>query len=640
MPGGSSAPSPDRGSEREARDERPRRPAARPRAAGPGRYRGAVRRPGDQPGARPGQTADSPRHRAVPRPRLRHRHVADRLRDPDPDRPSHFDVGVGLGRRRGRRLGGGAARAPSADPAAGGAAPLGRRFAATGALTALVFAPLGYAIVHTSWSPLGSTPWYYYGLARQVADVGSIPATSVEFATTTPFLNDYHLFTTGTAMLLVQDPRAPITVVTIVTLISVLLVSLGAVAAASALGAGRRAALVAIPSVLASGIAAIRLAAYRPKGWASASPDDPGAQPRLVPARGPAIARRGGRAGRHAVAGARHRGRRDRCDGRVGGAGLAGAGSAEGAAAPRRDRPHVVRRGRRRRRAGLQGGVGTATAGGLVDRGGPLDPTWEFYRAARGDPPSIPQSNLGLMHDAMRDLYQGSWWWILPLVLLAVLGLWRRRRDRCPVRRHLHPPGPARPGPGGLGLHVPVAGLRAASHRRVPHRARGEPPGAAPHRVRGGLPGRRGLAVGEVVHSCALGAGRPWCLAGAACVVGILSLVGVARYDVRLAPSANDVRLWRSLPVRQGDVVLTKGEHGGVRTDVMDGVWLLDGRRAYTSRRRCTAQRGDPHTKRIRGWPPRAVPGPWHRGRRRRRPPSRPRTRPRPPRHTARSSRG
>ena len=144
--------------------------------------------------------------------------------------------------------------------------PLGRRFAATGALTALVFAPLGYAIVHTSWSPLGSTPWYYYGLARQVADVGSIPATSVEFATTTPFLNDYHLFTTGTAMLLVQDPRAPITVVTIVTLISVLLVSLGAVAVASALGAGRRAALVAIPSVLASGIAAIRLAAYRPEG--------------------------------------------------------------------------------------------------------------------------------------------------------------------------------------------------------------------------------------------------------------------------------------------------------------------------------------------------------------------------------------
>ena len=54
-----------------------------------------------------------------------------------------------------------------------------------------------------------------------------------------------------------------------------------------------------------------------------------------------------------------------------------------------------------------------------------------------------------------------------------------------------------------------------------------------------------GCAVGEVVHSCALGAGRPWWLAGAACVVGILSLVGVARYDVRLAPSANDVRLWR-----------------------------------------------------------------------------------------------
>src|SRR5919112_1631254 len=46
--------------------------------------------------------------------------------------------------------------------------------------------PLGYTIVHTSWSPIGSTPWYYYGLARQVADAGSIPAASIEFGTATP----------------------------------------------------------------------------------------------------------------------------------------------------------------------------------------------------------------------------------------------------------------------------------------------------------------------------------------------------------------------------------------------------------------------------------------------------------------------
>src|SRR5262245_62087158 len=40
--------------------------------------------------------------------------------------------------------------------------PVGRRFAVVAGLTALLYAPLGYAVVRTSWSPLGSTPWYYY----------------------------------------------------------------------------------------------------------------------------------------------------------------------------------------------------------------------------------------------------------------------------------------------------------------------------------------------------------------------------------------------------------------------------------------------------------------------------------------------
>ncbi len=44
----------------------------------------------------------------------------------------------------------------------------------------------------------------------------------MEFGTsTTSFLNDYHLFTTGTAMLLVQHPGGPITVITLVTLLSI-----------------------------------------------------------------------------------------------------------------------------------------------------------------------------------------------------------------------------------------------------------------------------------------------------------------------------------------------------------------------------------------------------------------------------------
>ncbi len=43
---------------------------------------------------------------------------------------------------------------------------------------------------------------------------------------------------------------------------------------------------------------------------------------------------------------------------------------------------------------------GTAHAGGLVDTGGLADPTWDFYRAARGLEPSMPPTNLSMMHDA------------------------------------------------------------------------------------------------------------------------------------------------------------------------------------------------------------------------------------------------
>ena len=55
---------------------------------------------------------------------------------------------------------------------AGGA--VGSRLAETVGLTALVYLPIAFVVVRTSWSPLGSTPWYYYGLARQVAEAGSI----------------------------------------------------------------------------------------------------------------------------------------------------------------------------------------------------------------------------------------------------------------------------------------------------------------------------------------------------------------------------------------------------------------------------------------------------------------------------------
>ena len=48
----------------------------------------------------------------------------------------------------------------------------------------------------------GTTPWYYLDLARSVAHVHGVPATSPEWATHLPFLDDYPAFTSGTALLL------------------------------------------------------------------------------------------------------------------------------------------------------------------------------------------------------------------------------------------------------------------------------------------------------------------------------------------------------------------------------------------------------------------------------------------------------
>jgi hypothetical protein len=460
--------------------------------------------------------------------------------------------------------------------------PVGGRLAAAGALTTLVFAPLGYAIVHTSWSPLGSTPWYYYGLARQVAEVGSIPSTSIEFATTTPFLNDYHLFTTGTAMLLVQDPRGPITVVTIVVLVSVLIVGFGAVAVASALGAGRGAALLAIPPALASGIAAIRLAAYRPEGLGLGLA-------LLILALSLDWFRRGDR--RSLAAGAVLVASLSQVHGIAAvttGVMVTAVALASLARGPRREML---------RRAGIalasyavavvvtglafREASGTTTAGGLVDRGGLADPTWEFYRAARGDAPSIPPSNLALMHEALRDLYQGSWWWIVPALLLATLGMWRRRRD--PDARFV--------GTFSLltllGLAIVASVFMFGWQGYVPRRT-----GASRIVLEASLlvPPFVAFGVGSLAREGWLWRGRSLMrprrglsvLLAAISVVGIVSLVSVARYDVRLAPSRDDVALWRSLPVKPGDVVLANGYTEGFVPDVTAGEGLLDGRAPYT----------------------------------------------------------
>ena len=461
--------------------------------------------------------------------------------------------------------------------------PAGRRLAEVGGLTTLVFLPLGYTIVHTSWSPLGSTPWYYYGLARQVADVGSIPATSIEFGTTTPFLNDYHLYTTGTAMLLTQHPGGPMTAITIVTLIAVLLLGIGTVALTSALGAGRDAALLAVPIAVAAGIAPLRLAAYRPEGFAlgvallmaALSIDWLRSRDRRSLVATALLAATLSQV--HGIAAV------------TAGVMVAAAALVSLVRGPRREQ--LLRTGIAL--AALLAAVvaaglvfheasGTVHAGGLVDRGGLTDPTWEFYRAARGEATSLPPSNVSMMGGAVRELYDWQRWWIVPALLLASVGLWRQRRDaatRQLVSFTLL---------SVLGLLAIASVFMLGWDGYVPRRT-----GASRIVLEASLLGPPFFAIGleNLAGASWTWRGRrvlptPWLgrivMLAALSVCGMVSLVRVSNYDDGQAPTREELAMWESLPLTSDDVVLANGYTEGFIPDLTGAQGLLDGRAPYT----------------------------------------------------------
>jgi hypothetical protein len=459
----------------------------------------------------------------------------------------------------------------------------GRRLVEVGGLTGLVFLPLGAAILRTTWSPLGSTPWYYYGLARQVAELGHLPATSSEFGTTTPFLNDYHLFTTGTAMLLVQDAAHPMMTVITVTLTSILLMGVGAVAVSSSLGVGRGAALLAVPLVVALGIAPIRAAAYRPETFGLAL-------------------------GLLMVALAldwlRHREWRSL----AGAAMLAGALSqvhgiaalstgvmvAAAALVALVERP----RGPQLQRVAIALGTlfaavvvaglvfheasGTVHAGGLVDRGGLGDPTWEFFRAARGDGPSTPVTNLDMVRTSIRELYNWQQWWAIPTAVLAALGLWRAWRSR--TTRYAASFAVL----SLLGILAVASVFMLGWQGYVPRRT-----GASRLVLETSMLGPPLLAVGLAAAGRASWGwrdrrlpGSPRAhlvvLLGVLVVCGLVSMHRVADYDDGQAPSRAELAVWRSLPVTGSDIVLANGYTEGFIPDVTAAQGLLDGRAPYT----------------------------------------------------------
>jgi len=226
------------------------------------------------------------------------------------------------------------------------------------------------------------------------------------------------------------------TVITTVTLLGVLLLTLGTVALSTALGVGRSAALFSVPVAVAAGIAPLRLAAYRPVGFAL------GLSLLLVAL---SISWFRDRDSGSLVAAALLAATLSQ----VHGIAALTAGVMVAAAAL----VSFVRgqNAQQLRRIGialvvLLAGVvvaglvfreasGTVHAGGLVDRGGLTDPTWEFFRAARGEVSSMPPSNTALVRQAVRELYDWQRWWFVPVLLLAILGLWLRRRE--PVARRV-----------------------------------------------------------------------------------------------------------------------------------------------------------------------------------------------------------
>jgi hypothetical protein len=462
--------------------------------------------------------------------------------------------------------------------------PVGRRIAEVGALSALVFLPLGRAIVHTSWSPLGSTPWYYYGLARQVADVGSIPSMSLEFGTSTTFLDDYHLFTTGTAMLLVQHPAAPITVITTITLLGVLFLGLGSVALTSALGARRSTSLLAVPIVIAAGIAPLRLAAYRPEGFAL------GLALVLVALGVDWLRERDPRslvaAGLLAATLSQVHGITALCAGVL----ITAAALVSLAGGQRREQLRRIAIALVTLIAGVAVAAlvfheasGTVHAGGLVDRGGLADPTWEFFRAARGDPSSMPPSNLAMIEQSVRQLYSWQKWWMIPTLLLACYGLWRHRADGA-VRRAV-----AFTLLSLLGLLLVASVFMLGWQGYVPRRT-----GASRLVAEASLVGPPLLAIGLgcVVGSVWARLGRrrlaTYRWVGDVVVLAVVAACGwssvsdVADYDDGMAPSRAQLAVWRSLPLTSSDVVLANGYTEGFIPDLTGAQGLLDGRAPYT----------------------------------------------------------
>jgi hypothetical protein len=229
----------------------------------------------------------------------------------------------------------------------------------------------------------------------------------------------------------------------------------------------------------------------------------------------------------------------------------------------------------------FHGASGTGTSGGLVDRGGIGDPTWEFYRAARGLPPSLPEDNLDMIRQSIRELFSWQVFWMVPALVLAVVGWWRTRREPLTREAALFTI------LGLVGLAVAASVFMFGWQGYVPRRT-----GGSRIVLEASLLGPPILTIGLTALPRV-----PWSLRGrridpkpwfkvavvaVLCACAFVSMVRVSRFANGQAPSRAELAVWRSLPLTGKDVVLANGYTEGFIPDVTPAVGLLDGRAPYT----------------------------------------------------------
>ena len=447
----------------------------------------------------------------------------------------------------------------------------------------LAWAPVGLLMWQTTWAPLGGTSWYYSDLAQQTAAAGHLPATSVEFGTTVPFLSDYPLFTTGTAFLNLQVPADQVHVVRqLLTTVPVLYLAAGTACLARALGAGRLAALASVPLAVGSGIAIPKLTAYRPEGFAlgivvlavalvalGLRGRDPG-----VLAVGAAVT---------AVLSQVH--------------GVAAVTAAVLLVAVSLALLAQERSWAFVRYVALAAGLvvvaelvallvtgslsGFMHHSGLSNVSGRSDPTWEFLRAARDRPPSDPPTRADLLDAKLRGSVAGEtlWYLVAAVASFAVLLATREHRRRfLPLAVFI---------PVALAcLMVPVAILLFGWDSYVPRRTGtlrvlSEASLVRPVLVAGGV-----TALAMLARRLSRRTWASYAVEGVALVVALVVGLSASLHqaDARRAQRTHpeDLAALRSVGIPSDALVLTDGYSEGIIHAVTGAHGLLEGRAPYT----------------------------------------------------------